>query len=135
MIFMKWSDDFSVKVLSIDEQHKKLFTLINDFYSGLEKKSSKERMAELIKGLKDYSLYHFSTEEKYMEMYNFYGYKNHKKEHEIFITKIIDISERYESGRLVISLEITDFIKNWIVNHVLGTDKKYSSLFIDKGVK
>ena len=135
MVFMEWTENFSVKVPSIDEQHKKLFGLINDFYSGFKEKPTKERMTELIKGLKDYALYHFSTEEKYMEMYNFPGYKNHKKEHEIFIEKIADISERYESGRLVVSLEITNFMKDWLTNHILGTDKKYSQLFIEKGVK
>ena len=135
MVFMEWTENFSVKVPSIDEQHKKLFGLINDFYSGFNEKSIKERMTELIKGLKDYALYHFSTEEKYMEMYNSPGYKNHKKEHEIFIEKIADISERYESGRLVVSLEITNFMKDWLTNHILGTDKKYSQLFIEKGVK
>ena len=136
MVFMEWTENFSVKVPLIDEQHKKLFGLINDFYSGFKEKSIfKERMTELIKGLKDYTLYHFSTEEKYMEMYNFPGYKNHKKEHEIFIEKIADISERYESGQLVVSLEITNFIKDWLTNHILGTDKKYSSLFVEKGVK
>ena len=135
MLFMEWTENFSVKVPSIDEQHKKFIGLINDFYSGFNEKSIKERMTELIKGLKDYALYHFSTEEKYMEMYNFPGYKNHKKEHEIFIEKIADISERYESGRLVVSLEITNFMKDWLTNHILGTDKKYSQLFIEKGVK
>jgi len=135
MLFMEWTENFSVKVPSIDEQHKKFIGLINDFYSGFNEKSIKERMTELIRGLKDYAVYHFSTEEKYMEMYNFPGYKSHKSEHEIFIEKISGISERYESCRLVVSLEITNFIKDWLTNHILGTDKKYSQLFIEKGVK
>ena len=138
MIFMEWTEDFSVKIPSIDEQHKKFIGLLNNFYSGFKEKSSKERLAELIRGLKDYAVYHFSTEEKYMEMYNFPGYKSHKSEHEIFIEKISGISERYESGRLVIplvSLEIIDFMKNWLSKHIMSTDKKYSQLFIEKGVK
>ncbi|MFA4920411.1 MAG: hypothetical protein WC581_14380, partial [Thermodesulfovibrionales bacterium] len=59
----------------------------------------------------------------------------HKKEHEIFTKKALDVKKLFEEGSLVISLEITNFIKEWIVNHVLGSDKKYSKCFVDNGLR
>ena len=67
MAVLKWSESLSVEVASIDEQHKRLIGLINSFYEDLNLGSSKEKMLELIKALKEYTVYHFSTEERYMK--------------------------------------------------------------------
>lgn len=47
----------------------------------------------------------------------------------MFMEKVADIKKRFEEGSLVLSVEITNFVKEWIVNHVMGSDKKYSRCF------
>ncbi len=135
MAFMEWDEKYSVNIPSIDEQHKKLIDLINRFYDSIKEKDRKERLLELVSGLKDYTVYHFKTEEDLMQKYNLTDYGLHKSEHDSFIAKVDDIYQRLNSGRLVISVEVTNFIKDWLGKHILGTDKAYSKHLIEKGVQ
>lgn len=135
MEYIKWNDDLSVKIDSIDAEHKKLIGLINQFYTGIAEKSSRENLIQIVKGLKEYTVYHFGTEEKYMKQFGFAGFDEHKAQHDAFVAKVNDYSERLNDGKFVISLEITNFIKDWITKHIMGTDRKYSDFLIEKGVK
>jgi len=132
---IKWDDSLSVHIETIDYQHKKLVELINEFYEHIQKGSQKEKMQEVITALKKYTLFHFTTEEKLMTQHHYEGLVVHKKEHEAFVAKVLDFETRYNAGKMILSVEITNFLKNWVVNHIMGTDKKYSSFLTSKGVK
>ena len=135
MKFIEWDDTLSVKIESIDEEHKELIGMINEFYENVREQSQAELMAALIRRMKKYSVFHFSTEESYMRLYDFPGYEKHKKEHDAFIAKVADLEERFNNGRLIISFEVSNFLKKWVKNHIQKTDKMYSEFFIKKGIK
>jgi hemerythrin len=134
MMFLKWNDSFSVKVNSIDQQHKKLIDLINSFYDNINQGSPKEKLLILINELKKYTIVHFSTEEEYFKKFNYLDFAAHKEEHDKFVATIQNYEERYKSGKLLLTIEVTNFIKKWITQHILGTDKKYIELFQKHGV-
>jgi hemerythrin len=106
--------------------------MINEFYDNITLKSNLENVTTLLSNLKKYVEFHFSLEEKYMVLAEYQGYNQHKKEHEKFIAKIADLEERINSGRLVLSLEVTTFLKDWLINHILVSDQKYSEAFVKK---
>lgn len=135
MDIMKWDDSMSVKISSIDYQHKQLIGHINTFYEYISKGMAKEKMLELIKVLKEYTLFHFSHEERLMKQYNFDGYQAHKNEHEEFVKKVLDFEDRYKNGKMLLTVEITRFLKDWVTNHIMGTDHKYSEFLVKCGVK
>ena len=123
---IKWTSEYEVKIPEIDNEHYSLFEKLNEFYQGLEDGSSKERLGQLIKGLLDYAKVHFSNEEKYMESIGFPGLDKHREEHEAFIQKASEFYDKYQSGKLILSLEVTNFIKEWITNHIKEEDKQYA---------
>lgn len=135
MAAIVWDETLSVKIESIDLQHKKLIDLINAFYENLNRDSNKEKMLELIVALKDYTIFHFSSEEKCMKQADYPDFEKHKTEHRKFVAAVQDFEDRYIQGKLLLSIEITSFIKEWITKHIKGTDRKYSDLFIKKGIK
>jgi hemerythrin-like metal-binding protein len=124
---IEWTTEFSVENPKIDDEHKRLFKLLDDFYEGLQNGSSKEELGNLIKGLLDYANFHFSNEEAYMESIGFPNLEKHKEEHRQFIGKATDFYEKHTSGKLILSLEVTNFIKNWITNHIKSEDKQYAA--------
>lgn len=134
MAFMEWNDSFSVNVAEIDEQHRKLIEMVNTFYDSIVE-DKKAAFGDLLGSLNEYASYHFSTEEKYMDRFNYPETEAHKKEHELFAAKALDVKKRFEEGSLVVSLEISAFLRDWIADHVLGTDKKYSQYFNDNGLR
>ncbi|MFW5754909.1 MAG: hemerythrin domain-containing protein, partial [Marinilabiliaceae bacterium] len=66
------------------------------------------------------------NEEKYMESIGFPDLDNHRKEHEAFMKKASEFYDKYQSGKLILSLEVTNFIKEWITNHIKQEDKQYA---------
>jgi len=135
MAILRWSDSYSVNIGSIDKQHKTLFDLINNFYDELKSRSRQENLLQLINGLIEYTVIHFTNEEQYMKKYNYPDFGIHKIEHTKFINTINDYKERIKSGKLIISIEITNYLKSWISEHILIKDKQYSDFFVKNGVK
>lgn len=135
MSMINWAPALSVNVNIIDMQHKKLFDMINSFYENISKGSSKEKLLEIINAMKDYTVVHFSTEEKYMKLHNYPGYDDHKSEHDKFVEKVISFEERYKNGKLLLSLEVTTFLKEWILDHIMKTDKKCGAYLAQHGIK
>ena len=135
MEYITWDDSYSVNIDSIDNQHKKLFNEINKFYENIGKKRNNEVLADILFQLARYSVYHFQTEEQWMKKYGYKNYINHKKEHDFFIDKINELQNRLKEGKLVLSIELTSFLKTWLSNHIQKSDKAYSHFLNECGVK
>ncbi|MGV8830119.1 MAG: bacteriohemerythrin [Breznakibacter sp.] len=127
MALLTWNDSYSVKVDTMDEQHQKLFELINSFYDEIGKQSQAKLIFDLIAGMKAYTIEHFNKEEQLMQQCNYPGLTEHKKEHADFIDKVTDLEEKLKSGKMIISFEITNFLKDWIKKHIKESDQQYSA--------
>ncbi len=134
MALIKWTEKLSVNIDSIDEQHKVLINMINEFYEKINEKSNNELISNLITKMKDYTLLHFSMEEKLFKQYNYADFEQHKKQHDGFVKKVSDLEGRFKKGEIILSFEITRFLKDWLMDHIQGTDKKYTKFFIEKGI-
>jgi len=134
MAAITWNESLSVKIDSIDDQHKKLIEMINEFYENISKRSNDENILKLISGMKDYTVMHFNSEEKYMVQYKYPKYEQHKKEHEGFIARVNALEAKMKKGTIILSYEITSFLKDWIKHHIQNSDKQYSEFFIRNGV-
>jgi hemerythrin len=129
-----WNENLSVKIELFDSQHKKLVDLINGFYEKAQSGKGPENFLFFTKALKDYAVYHFTAEEDLMKTHNFEGYENHKLEHTIFIEQITFYEEKFKTGKDITVLAVLNYIKDWIINHVMGTDRKYSDFLVSKGI-
>lgn len=125
---IKWKDEYCTGIDLIDEQHRRLFEIANSAYELLNNKlyvDKYDRIMEILKELKDYTVFHFSSEEGYMKSIGYKKFLSHKVMHDDFIERInnLDLNDLDENQDKYIS-EILDFIVDWISDHILGTDKK-----------
>lgn len=120
-----WRDEFLVGVARIDEQHRRLIDMLAGFYGALaEGEHSQTALGELLDGLLDYAQYHFSTEEELMRQSDYPRSPSHRDEHATFVAKATDMAGRFARGRLILSIEATAFIRDWLFNHILVADKE-----------
>ncbi len=134
MEFISWKDSFSVGIPSIDDQHKNLVGMINKLFSEFYKGITDDFLNEIIQELEKYTVYHFTYEEKFMKLYDFEGYNAHKSEHEQFIEKIRNYKETLSKENKKAVIDFISFLKDWLLKHIMGTDKKYMKLFQEKGM-
>lgn len=134
MVLFNWSEDYSVKVNGLDNQHKKLVGLINELHSAMKEGKSREVLGRIINELISYTKFHFTAEENLMLQNKYPGYAKHKEEHEAFTKKVIEFEEKFKSGSIVLSQEVILFLKDWLINHIQRTDKNYSPYLLNKEV-
>ncbi len=134
MTLIKWEDSYSVGVKFIDEQHKKLFSILNELYTKMKKGDDKLILSNIFGDLEKYVEIHFSAEEKYFDEFNYIDKEMHIAQHKIYIDKIKTFQKNYKEKKDFLSFEILDFLEDWILNHVTGIDKKYTKCFNDNGL-
>lgn len=83
-------------------------------------------MRSILDELVEYTKSHFGFEEQMMKRHGYPDYEPHVKAHKALITQISDIYENFRNNRSCIGLETFVFLKDWLVNHIMRTDKKYS---------
>jgi hemerythrin len=135
MALIQWNEGLSVDVAEIDKQHQTLVSMINELSDAMKQGKGKDALAKILNGLISYTATHFKTEEKYFDLHKYPGTVIHKKEHAAFVQKVSDFKDGFEKGKLSVTIEVMNFLSDWLKNHIKGTDKKYSVFFNEKGLK
>ncbi|MFW5489609.1 MAG: bacteriohemerythrin [Desulfovibrio sp.] len=129
-----WTDSLSVNIRSIDAQHKRLVDLINELHAAMRQRKSDRVLLDVVERLKDYTVTHFQAEERYFDKYGYPATEAHKKQHTIFVQQVADFEAELKAGTAKVTMDIMRFLKDWLVNHIQGTDQKYSKFLNGKGL-
>ena len=128
--FFTWKESYSVGSKIIDNQHKQLIEMLNILYSSYEDKAQSHVIILIIIKLTDYVSLHFRTEERYFDQTNYEHKDEHKKEHAVFIEQINIFKEKFDEGKANLTQEMMNFLKEWLNEHILISDKKYIETLI-----
>lgn len=129
MAFITWDNSYSVSVKSLDDQHLKLVEIINQFHAFVNMGESVDALKTTVKNLKEYSNVHFKAEEELLAKHNYNQLEEHKKLHSVYIAKLEEIEKM--SKKEECTSEVMFFMKDWLMNHILIEDKKYTNLLKD----
>lgn len=125
-----WSRDLETGIEILDSQHKKFLMHVNQFIIKIRAGKAEEGIIEEFEFIKDYLMYHFQTEETFLFDSNYEGYKEHQAEHlqMKFKTQMIENSLKEEDPEKVVA-EFVTFVNDWVVNHILNSDLKFSKYY------
>lgn len=131
---MRWTDSLSVGISSIDNQHKRLIDLINTLFSEMNSGNSKHAVSSALTKLIEYTGSHFAYEEELFIKHGYPDKNTHMRIHKNLVSQVLDFQKQFDSGEADVSLELMEFLKDWLIKHIKGTDAKYSSFLLSKGV-
>jgi hemerythrin len=142
MPLIAWDDSISLNIGEIDEQHKQLVKIINELFDAMKNARGFDVLEDILARLVDYTEYHFSTEEKYFDQFRHIESEPHKEEHRFFIKQVNELKKAFDEGQMkrdgsdrVLTVDLWNLLKNWLINHIQISDQKFASLFKEKGVK
>ena len=129
-----WSEKYSPNIQEIDDQHKKLIGMIVQLNDAMRQGKGKQVLGDVLGNLIQYTRSHFAAEERLLKANGYPEYDEHKAKHEKMTRKVADIYREYQDGKATITLEVMNFLENWLDKHIMGTDKKYGPFLKSKGI-
>jgi len=134
-MYVEWHDSYSIGVATVDQQHQKLFELLNSAYENLVNNENYEGRKKLVDTLLEFAKEHFAEEERYMEKYEYPDSTNHIKEHTILLADVAEFCKSTRSGEEIPLKQLIEHITGWIHNHMAETDPKLGMFLSEKGIK
>lgn len=123
--FVQWTSKLDLNVPAIDKQHRMLCGYINDLYTAMKNNRTNEELRSIVKKLRDYTASHFSDEEKHFLSTAYPGAREHQAIHKKFVDRLNEFEKNLESGTATVSMDLLTFLKDWLINHIAGTDPTY----------
>ncbi len=131
-----WNDEFSTGIKSIDEQHKKHISLIETLYEAIADGKASDVMDTIFDDLFYHSEQHFAYEEELFKWYDYPDAEDHKNEHAELKRQLIKLKNKlYSKDNFMCEVLLLKFLEEWLINHILNTDKKFAPYLTEKGVK
>jgi hemerythrin len=115
-------------VEEIDRQHQKIFEKTNELVAASGAGASRSVVQAYLTFLVDYIGRHFETEEAVMEALEYPGLPPHRAEHKEFYDGLVVLSGQFTAATSTrsraVSKEVTNQIKIWVRDHILGHDNE-----------
>ena len=133
---MQWTDDLSVGVGLIDEQHKMLIDHLSNLAKAMESGMGQAKIVETLDFLIKYTDFHFGTEEKHMANHDYPGIADHQAKHAEYKKTLADLDRDFteEGATAEVAVSLDTLLVNWLVDHIKGTDVEFGKFLKEKGV-
>jgi hemerythrin len=132
---IEWNEWLSLKVPSIDGEHRKLFDYIRELNERVTNGREGEELKSVLEGMAEYANYHFTHEEELFETHEYPDKEAHTKAHQNYVAKVDDFIKSHASGECINANLVLIFLNNWWINHITSEDRAYSAFMIEKGVQ
>jgi hemerythrin len=135
MPLIQWTNELSVGIAEIDKQHQQLIGLLNALHEAMVAGAAKATIPQVVHGLAEYATTHFAAEERYMMQSGFPFLREHQVEHAAFTKKVRALQAELPATSVSLTVETMNFMRDWLVNHIQKTDKRYAPYLIKAGLR
>jgi methyl-accepting chemotaxis protein/hemerythrin len=131
---LMWDASFATGVGTFDNEHKVLFRMVNDLHDAMQQKRSREAIGEILDGLAEYTVNHFTGEERAFSRTGYPEEALHRELHRKLVDQVVELQGRFRAGETILSQDVITFLQNWLINHIKGADRKYGPHLTKNGV-
>jgi hemerythrin len=125
MPIMSWNSSLATGIPSIDSQHQQLVAYVNELYDAMTQKKGREVTGKILNQLVDYTVKHFAHEEKWFAKAGYPDTAAHVKEHVDLTNQVKTFGAAFASGKATVDSDLMNFLRSWLMNHIMKSDKKY----------
>ncbi len=130
-----FDDRLTVDIAVIDAQHRQLVDAINALHVSIREKRDPSAIAQTLAALDRYMNEHFTTEETFMARFNFIGLPTHREEHRLFAARLEEYKKQFAADPTAQGWQLFAFLEDWLVSHVINTDRLYVPCFKRNGLR
>jgi len=134
MALIQWAPILSVGVTQFDNEHKKLVDMVNNLYDAMKLGKASGAIGTILDELIKYTANHFGAEERLLQQHGYPGLAKHKAEHAALVKQVQEIQKGFKEGK-ALPQNLLQFLRDWLMKHIVGEDKLYSAFLNSKGVK
>ena len=125
-VLFPWKEAYSVRIPRIDTQHKGLIALINDLHTAMLEGRAKAALSRIVDELVEYTVQHFAFEESMLLQHGYSALAEHQLLHKKLCSQVFDLRDKFRAGKITVTIETMEFLKNWLSGHILSADMAYS---------
>ncbi|MCF7825973.1 MAG: bacteriohemerythrin [Candidatus Marinimicrobia bacterium] len=129
-----WDKSYSVGVKELDDQHKKMIEFINNLEMSSHTTDNRDSMVKVLNGLVAYTKDHFANEELYFRQFDYDKTDDHIQEHLKLMSEVEQLVYKFELREPLDLNKVMEFLKTWLVDHILGADQEYVDCFSRNGL-
>lgn len=139
--WVAWDKKYETGILMIDEQHKSLVNLCNQFrteimqHNRVDGMDWKTSLSFVLREAVKYTKTHFVAEERMMQQTDYPKFAQHKQRHQEFIDAVTHVLSSFNSASLQTAFEFSTFLREWILSHIAHEDKEFQKHFFDPNRK
>jgi hemerythrin len=134
MALFTWNDSYSVKVALCDQQHKKLFEIINTLADAMRSGKGNDMVSKTVGELLQYTRTHFQAEEALLKKASYPQLAAHQQMHRKFVEDVEGLVKQAREGKAANSILVLNLLRDWLLNHIQKTDKQYSECLNGAGI-
>ncbi|MCF6178089.1 MAG: bacteriohemerythrin [Geopsychrobacter sp.] len=134
MAIISWKDCYATGIEQCDEEHRDLVIRINSLYEAIRNKDAVEKLPRIIDDLVKYTLAHFVHEEELMAQHEYPELNEHQQKHADLKTRVEEFKAQLETGDEQLPLKLFNFLRAWLLEHIVEVDQRYASFLKGKGV-
>lgn len=135
MALMQWSDKLTINNVEIDKQHQTLVGMVNDLHEAMRSGKGKDMLKLILSRLVNYTKTHFATEERLMHQHHYPDNASHRLKHDLLTKQALDLNNKVQQGQSALTLEVMEFLKHWLEDHILQTDKQLALFLTQRGIR
>jgi hemerythrin-like metal-binding protein len=124
MAYFEWADDLIIDNGPIDEDHKRLVSLVNELHTATSEGQGHGVVGSILEQLIVYTKEHLQREERIMEQAQFPHLKQHKVGHQKFVDSLLDLQNKYEAGSITVASQLSTLLRDWLSLHIRRSDRE-----------
>ncbi|MEL7187901.1 MAG: hemerythrin family protein, partial [Pseudomonadota bacterium] len=117
MALLCWKTEYSIGVMSVDEEHRELLDLINVLYERMDARSSRSEIETSLGDIHKAITIHFTHEEDLMSQSGYDEFEEHQRDHADLLEQLGSLMDEFARDPVAGSCRLQEQMSSWFLQH------------------